>query len=344
MDAKSRIKKLISMRLKKLSREKKHSTKSFTQWSVYDQGKFVPCFHTVKRVPAGVYEMKTDNQIGFHIERQSQNSDELIELPIPEIQEILRDIDNFWKRGDVFQKYGYTFKRGVLLYGPPGCGKSCLIQLLCKKLVDEMDGIVFNLRDSDDIHLYLECAGPVFRCIEPDRPIIVIMEDVDNIVHGSRSTLTNVLNMLDGLKQIDKVVYIGTTNYPELLQERISSRPSRFDRRYKIGQPSKMVRECYIKHKLKPEDLKQIDMKDWLKKTKGFSLAAIKELIVSVIILGISLDEALSRLKEMKNKLRPLEEDGQKPVGFTISVPRDGIKMDDDDMEEYSDDDDSSGD
>jgi SpoVK/Ycf46/Vps4 family AAA+-type ATPase len=335
---KSRIGRLVSMRLKKNRKENKSETKSFTQWSVYDQGKFVPCFHTVKKVPAGVYEMKSDQQIGFHIEKQVQKSDELIELPIPEIKEILRDIDNFWKRGDVFQKYGYTFKRGVLLYGQPGNGKSCLIQLLCKRLVDEMDGIVFNLRDSDDIHLYLEYAGPVFRSIEPDRPIIVIMEDVDNIVHGSRSTLTNVLNMLDGIKQIDKVVYVGTTNYPELLQERISGRPSRFDRRYKIGSPTKDVRECYIKHKLKPEDLRSINLDEWLKKTKGFSLAAIKELIVSVVILGIELDDAVSRLKEMKNKLRPLDEDGQKPMGFTFSSVRKDITQDDEDFEEEEDD------
>lgn len=318
-------------KLRKVNKKGESETRNFTQWSVYDRGKFVPCFHTVKKVPAGVYEMKSDNQIGFHIERQSQQSDELIELPIPEIKEILRDIDNFWKREDIFKKYGYTHKRGVLLYGPAGTGKSCLIQLLCKNIIEELDGIVFNLRDSDDIHLYLEYAGPVLRCIEPDRPIIVIMEDVDNIVHGSRSTLTGVLNMLDGIKQINKVVYIGTTNYPELLQERISNRPSRFDRRYKIGNPSKEVRECYIRHKLKSDDLAKIDLKDWLRKTKGFSLAAIKELVVSVIILGISLEEAVSRLKEMKNKLRPLEEDGQKPVGFTINIPGNDMRFSEDD-------------
>lgn len=310
-------------------------TESFTQWSTHKSGKFVPCLHTVKTVPAGVYEMKADQNIGFHIERQEHRSDDLIELPIPEIKEILRDIDNFWKREDAFKKYGYTFKRGILLYGPPGNGKTMLIQSLCQKLIDEMDGIVFNLRDHNDIELYLEYAGPVFRCIEPDRPVIVILEDVDNIIHGSKATLTGVLNMLDGIKQINKVVYIGTTNYPELLQERISNRPSRFDRRYEIGLPNNKIRKSYISQKLKEDDLKKINIKEWVNKSKGFSLAAIKELIVSVIILGIPLEEAVERLKEMKNKLSPVNENNQKKLGFTFTIPTD---EDDDDLFEEDED------
>ena len=298
------------------------NTESYTQWSTYKQGKFVPCFNTVPTVPSGVYEMKADQTLGFHIEKQEHRSDELIELPIPEIQEILRDIDSFWKREDMFKKYGYTFKRGILLYGPPGNGKTMIIQSLCQKLIEDMDGIVFNLRDHNDIELYLEYAGPVLRCIEKDRPIIVILEDVDNIIDGSRSTLTGVLNMLDGIKQINKVVYIGTTNYPELLEERISNRPSRFDRRYKIGLPNGKVRKSYISQKLKKDDLDKINIKDWVDKTKGFSLAAIKELIISVIILGISLDEAVERLREMKNKIESTNErnQNQKKLGFAFKI------------------------
>lgn len=317
----------------KSKKKKAADTESFTQWSTHKSGKFVPCLHTVKTVPPGVYEMKADQQIGFHIEKQEHRSDDLIELPIPEIKEILRDIDNFWQREEAFKKYGYTFKRGILLYGPPGNGKTMLIQSLCQKLIENMSGIIFNLRDHTDIELYLEYAGPVLRCIEPDRPIIVILEDVDNIIHGSKATLTGVLNMLDGIKQINKVVYIGTTNYPELLQERISNRPSRFDRRYKIGLPNKKVRTSYISQKLKADDLKKIDVKDWVAKTNGFSLAAIKELIVSVIILGIPLDEAVERLREMKNKLPSISESAQnqKRLGFTIQLPDEDEDLDFDD-------------
>lgn len=289
----------------------------YKQWSVGENGKYIPCFKTVPSLPPGIFELKHSNQLGFYIEKQNSISDDLLSLPLDEIKEILEDIDKFWKRADIFKKYGYTHKRGILLYGPPGNGKSYLIQLLSQYLINDMKGIILNLKDFSSVELFLEFAGPVIRTIEKNTPIIVIMEDIDNILEYDRSTLTKVLNMLDGIKQIDKVVYIATTNYPEKLQERISNRPSRFDRKYKINKPNAKVREFYIKHKLDEEDLKKIDLKKWVEKTKGLSISHLKELIVSVIILDVPFEKALNTLKNMSLK-NSSQDDGQK-IGFSSS-------------------------
>jgi len=295
----------------------KKTGNSYIQWSVGENGKYIPCFRTVPEVPAGVYELKHNNQLGFYIEKQNSISDDLLSLPMDEVEEILKDIDTFWKRSDVFKRYGYTHKRGILLYGHPGNGKSYLIQLLTQYLIKDMNGIILNLKDYNSVELYLEFTGPIIRSIEPNRPFIVIMEDIDNILEYDRSTLTKVLNMLDGIKQIDKVVYIATTNYPEKLQERVSNRPSRFDRRYKIKKPNAQVREFYIKNKLNEEDLKKIDLKEWVSQTKGLSISHLKELIVSVIIFGMSFNDALHTLKSMSNKINPREDEEQK-IGFAL--------------------------
>lgn len=292
------------------------SDNAYQQWSVGENGKYIPCFKTVPKVPSGVYELKMNNQLGFYIEKQKSTSDDLLSLPMDEIKEILEDIDKFWKRSDIFKKYGYTHKRGILLHGPPGNGKSYLIQLLTQYLTKDMNGIVLNLKDYSSVELYLEFAGPVIRAIESDTPIIVIMEDIDNILEYDRSTLTKVLNMLDGIKQIDKVVYIATTNYPEKLQERVSNRPSRFDRKYKISKPNAQVREYYIKHKLDKEDLEKIDLKKWVEKTKGLSISHLKELIVSVVILDVPFEKALSILKNMSDKVT--SNDDAKKIGFSL--------------------------
>jgi protein TonB len=61
-------------------------------------------------------------------------------------------------------------------------------------------------------------------------------------------------------KGIEGVVYIATTNYPEKLQERITNRPSRFDRRYKVELPNEEIRRAYIQHKLNDDDLKNVDI------------------------------------------------------------------------------------
>lgn len=287
---------------------------SYQQWSVGENGKYIPCFKTIPSLPPGIFELKHSNQLGFYIERQSSISDDLLSLPMSEIKEILEDIDKFWKRADVFKKYGYTHKRGILLHGPPGNGKSYLIQLLSQYLINDMKGIILNLKDYSSVELFLEFAGPVIRTIEKNTPMIVIMEDIDNILEYDRSTLTKVLNMLDGIKQIDKVVYIATTNYPEKLQERISNRPSRFDRKYKINKPNAKIREYYIKNKLEPDDLEKIDLKKWVEKTKGLSISHLKELIVSVIILDVPFEKALKTLKNMSNRISSQEDN--KKIGF----------------------------
>lgn len=293
---------------------------SYKQWSVGKNGQYIPCFNTVLNVPAGIYEPKYSQGIGFYIEKQNHIiSDDLLNLPMKEIDEILNNIKDFWERENIFKKYGYTHKRGILLYGPPGNGKSYLIQSLCQQLINEMKGIVLNLKDYESVELFLEFAGTIIRQIEKKTPIIVVMEDIDNILEYNHSIVTKLLNLLDGVKQIDKVVYVATTNYPERLQERISNRPSRFDRRYKINKPDAKIREFYIKNKLEKDDLKKIDLKKWVSETKGLSISHLKELIVSVIILGLTFEETINKLKDMSNQISSTEpsENGKVRIGFS---------------------------
>lgn len=87
------------------------------------------------------------------------------------------------------------------------------------------------------------------------------------------------------------------TNYPELLDKRIVSRPRRFDRVIKIDTPSKGIREEYLQMKLpKKENLKR-----WIKETEGLSFAGITEAIISVVCLGNSIDETMKVLKDIEN-------------------------------------------
>ena len=110
----------------------------------------------------------------------------------------------------------------------------------------------------------------------------------------------NLLNILDGVKQIEDVVYIATTNYPEKLQERITNRPSRFDRRYKVELPNEDIREAYIRHKLKEEDLKNVDIQEWVKRTEGMSLSHLKEVVISTIVMGREFEEVMDNLEGLK--------------------------------------------
>ena len=112
------------------------------------------------------------------------------------------------------------------MYGEPGCGKSGIIQLISQQLI-EKDGIVINVKDEEDVDRFTSFIA-TFRKVEPTRPLVVLLEDIDSLAGENRYQTARLLNILDGVKQIEGVVYIATTNYPEKLQERITNRPSRF--------------------------------------------------------------------------------------------------------------------
>jgi len=149
----------------------------------------------------------------------------------------------------------------------------------------------------------------VLRKIEPNRPIVVMIEDIDAVIrdYGEAS----VLALLDGELQIDNVVFIATTNYPERLDGRLINRPSRFDIVKKIGMPSAEARQVYLQERnpkfalTKRNGDKKVNhnlMKEleyWVEQTKGFSVAHLKEAIILVECFGQEPERAFKRLRAM---------------------------------------------
>jgi len=144
------------------------------------------------------------------------------------------------------------------------------------------------------------------------------MEDLDGLANNSKNTETTLLNLLDGINQINNVVYLGTTNYPERLQERILNRPSRFDKRYKLGYPIPAVREAYFENILTKQDKKKININKWVELTEGLSIAHLRELVVSVIILENDFEEEIEILTGMKTLISS-RQDSSSNIGFKKS-------------------------
>ena len=270
-----------------------------TCWGTLPDEEFMPAFESIPKVPAGIYEMKWNRDVQKHtLKKQPFKTDELYQLPSYEIMDILKDIQNFWDRKDKYKEYSFIHKRGILMYGEPGCGKSGIIQLIAKDLI-EQDGIILNIKDGEDVEYFIDFIT-TFRKIEKTRPLIVLLEDIDSIAGENNHSTSKLLNILDGVKQIEGVVYIATTNYPEKLQDRITNRPSRFDRRYKVELPNAEIRRAYIHHKLNEEDLKGVDVDMWIEKTEGMSLSHLKEVVISTIVMGRTFEETMDNLDGMK--------------------------------------------
>jgi hypothetical protein len=271
-----------------------------SRWSPMKGDEYVPAYLAVEKIPSGLYEIKWNSALQSHtLKLLPMKVDELYALPSAEIIAILDDIECFWNRRAIYREYNFVHKRGILLYGEPGCGKSGIIQLCVKHIIEKKGGIVINIKDEEEVKMFSEFISTI-KAIEPERPIITILEDIDSLAGEDRYSTTKLLNILDGIKQVDNIVYIATTNYPEKLQERITNRPSRFDRRYQVELPAADIREAYIRAKLKPADLEKIDLPVWLELTEGMSLSHLKELVISVIVMGKEFEDAIKHLVDLK--------------------------------------------
>ena len=157
--------------------------------------------------------------------KQNVVTDDLLLTPDSLENEIFGEIQTFWTKSENFKKLGFLHRRGIILHGPPGTGKTSLIHLIAQKTLAN-DGMVFYIGDPDDAKTCLKH----FRAIEPTRPIICIYEEIESLIncYGESS----ILSLLDGEDQINHCVNIATTNFLKKLDGRITNRPKRFDRIY----------------------------------------------------------------------------------------------------------------
>jgi hypothetical protein len=279
------------------------------QWSIVGSGRYLASSLTVKTLPSGVYTFQNSN-LGIIFRTNLIQTDNLINFPDSLFSSIINEVDRFWDIGDNFKKYGFLHRRGYLFYGPAGGGKSCLIQRICQNVVSK-GGIVFI---TGNIQPKLSFEGlRAFREVEPDRKIVCIFEDIDSLIREWGDA--ELLMLLDGENQVDKVINIASTNYPELLDKRIVARPRRFDRIVKIGMPNTEIREVYFQNKLGMNG-KDEDLNKWVRYSEGFSFAALSELVISVKCLGNSFDDSVKRLKDLNVKKSSSEFEESK-VGFT---------------------------
>lgn len=268
---------------------------------------------TLEALPAALYRCVNVSNIGYCLERMRVDTDDLMELPDSPSAAVLEEIRRFWELEDAFKKRGFIHKRGVLLWGPPGSGKTATLQQLISLVVKQHGGIGVFV----DVPGYASACLAMLRRIEPERPIVAMLEDLDALVekHGENEYLA----LLDGEAQIANIVFVATTNYPERLDRRFVDRPSRFDLIRQIGMPTPQARRAYL---LAKEPSLQDEIDEWVSRSEGFSIAHLRELIVLCRCYGKSLEQAVERLNEMRDE-QPSSghaDDGRRRgVGFTAA-------------------------
>lgn len=229
-------------------------------------------------------------------------------------QDIFRSIDQFFTAdGQFFKEYGLPYKRGILLYGSPGNGKTTLVKSITGSTNAPV--VYWQITEFTGSHSIQEVFGIVTRLA----PAILVIEDIDSMPEYTRSVF---LNTLDGTQSREGLFIIGTTNYPEKIDPALINRAGRFDRAYEIPAPSSQVREQYLR-KL---DLKDIfsnqQVKDMARLTKGLSISQLNELYMSVALNWhydgeLAFEERIKELQKQNKRSKKNDwENDEASIGF----------------------------
>ena len=200
--------------------------------------------------------------------------------------EIWANTIGFLERRERLARYGIPPKRGVLLVGEPGTGKT----LVCKALMASSSGMTcimantYTLDEDDYITELYELAQDL-------SPSIVFIEDIDLIAQNRMESgysrgpaLLSLLSALDGLEQHNEIITVATTNYLDILDKAIGRRPSRFDRVIELVRPSLEHRKHLISSLCQNIPLDEGVQTYVARKTEDYTPAEIQEVIYSLVI------------------------------------------------------------
>jgi SpoVK/Ycf46/Vps4 family AAA+-type ATPase len=197
----------------------------------------------------------------------------------PSVLSLLKnDFESFWEREQWFRERNLPFRRGFLLHGEPGNGKSTAVRaMLTSRRLSAFSIRLFDPQMSDVDLEYL------FEEALSHRPALVLFEDLDrafprNGESRSAISLQALLNSLDGVATGEGLVIVATANEPAALDPAILRRPGRFDRVVRFGNPNRQLREQYIsKMKL---HLDQAALSHAVANSRGFSFAQLREAVI----------------------------------------------------------------
>jgi ATP-dependent 26S proteasome regulatory subunit len=249
-------------------------------------------------------------------ERPTMSAEELI-LPDTTFEDLRRQVVGVARNSARLRAAGQHLKRGMLLYGPPGVGKTHSVRYLISELV----GTTVVELTGETLHGIREACS-VARALQP---AMIVVEDVDLIAEerdhygGDTPLLFTLLNEMDGLEEDADVVFLLTTNRADLLEPALASRPGRVDQAVHIALPDRESRRRLVAlyRGGLDVDLTRIDLV--LDRTDGVTASFLKELLrraavvaadredrpeaTSLHVTADDLDTALDDLLDTRNQM-----------------------------------------
>jgi cell division protease FtsH len=215
---------------------------------------------------------------------------------LDEAVEELQEIKEFLANPGKFQALGAKIPKGVLLYGPPGSGKT----LLARAVAGEAGVPFFSISGSDFVEMFVGVGASrvrdLFEQAKANAPCIIFMDEIDAVGrhrgaglgggHDEREqTLNQLLVEMDGFDIKDNVILIAATNRPDILDPALL-RPGRFDRQIVVDRPDLRGRLGILKVHTRGKPLaKDVDLDVLARRTPGFTGADLANLVNEAALL-----------------------------------------------------------
>ena len=209
---------------------------------------------------------------------------------VDEAKEELKEIIEFLREAQKFQRLGGRIPKGVLLVGPPGTGKT----LLARAVAGEANVPFFSISGSDFVEMFVGVGASRVRDLfeqgKKNAPCIIFIDEIDAVGrhrgaglgggHDEREqTLNQLLVEMDGFESNDGVILVAATNRPDVLDPALL-RPGRFDRRVIVGRPDVRGREEVLRVHAKKVPLSEdVDLRVMARGTPGFSGADLANMV-----------------------------------------------------------------
>ncbi|GAC1367299.1 MAG: hypothetical protein NVSMB32_12210 [Actinomycetota bacterium] len=255
---------------------------------------------------------------------------------LDEVVAELSEVKDYLKDPGRFQALGAQLPRGLLLYGPPGSGKT----LLARALAGETGAPFYSVSASSFVEVYVGVGAArvrqLFEEAKKNTPSIVFIDELDAVgrrrsadVGGDREfdhTLNQLLVELDGFAMSQGVVLIGATNRPELIDPALL-RPGRFDRRIHVDKPDVKGRLAVLRlHAAKRPFAGGIDWMSVAQRTPGLNGAELANIINEASFLAArrnhttitqdEVEEAVERTTSGARSNRPISDEQKKLIAY----------------------------
>lgn len=227
-----------------------------------------------RKLPPGYYHAEMDN-MGQSLMLLQSVSTTAIHLDDNQ-QQFFDRIKAFWLARPKYAALGLPHKRGFLLWGPPGTGKTTILRALVAEVIARK-GIAVS-HDNKNVHELTKALEAVRDIESTEVPILIAIEDIETWEEQRLTTL------LDGITDLDNVLFVATTNNIDEVSGRLKNRPSRIDEKIHVGYSSLESRTHYLRSVM--PDIAQGDLNQLLSSSQDISVAHLKELVIQQQIYG----------------------------------------------------------